>query len=65
MKVRDVVKRLEADGWYEVRGGKGSHRKFRHAEKPGQVIIAGHDGDDMPRGLLSKVLKQAGLSGGG
>jgi len=29
-----------------VHGGKGSHRKFRHARSPGFVLISGHDGDD-------------------
>jgi len=62
MKVRDVVKLLEADGWYEVRGGKGSHRKYRHPQKPGQVIVPLHDGDDVPRGLLGQILRQAGLA---
>lgn len=62
MKVRDVVKLLEEDGWYEVRGGKGSHRKYRHPRKPGQVIVPHHDGDDVPRGLLGHILRQAGLS---
>ena len=27
-------------------GGKGSHRKFRHARLPGSVILSGGDGDD-------------------
>ncbi|WP_375510607.1 type II toxin-antitoxin system HicA family toxin, partial [uncultured Nostoc sp.] len=27
MKVREVIKRLEADGWYLART-KGSHRQF-------------------------------------
>ncbi|WP_331001492.1 type II toxin-antitoxin system HicA family toxin [Nostoc sp. WHI] len=29
MKVREVIKRLEADGWYLDRT-KGSHRQFKH-----------------------------------
>jgi len=34
MKVRDILKRLAEDGWIEVKGGKGSHRKFKHPTKP-------------------------------
>lgn len=30
MKVRDVIKRLEGDGWYLART-KGDHRQFKHA----------------------------------
>jgi len=32
MKVRDLVKRVEGDGWRLVRT-KGSHRQFRHGSK--------------------------------
>jgi predicted RNA binding protein YcfA (HicA-like mRNA interferase family) len=42
MKVRDVLKRLGEDGWIEVQGGKGSHRKFKHPTKPGHVTVAFH-----------------------
>ncbi|WP_445267983.1 type II toxin-antitoxin system HicA family toxin [Synechococcus sp. C9] len=40
MKVREVIARLEADGWYQVRT-KGSHRHFRHPTKAGLVMVAG------------------------
>ncbi|MEH2143511.1 type II toxin-antitoxin system HicA family toxin [Nostoc sp.] len=32
-KVREVIKRLEADDWYLART-KGSHRQFKHPDKP-------------------------------
>ena len=60
MKVRDVVKMIENDGWLHVRT-RGSHRHFKHPTKPGLVTIAGHPGVDMPKGTLNSVLKQAGL----
>lgn len=41
MKVRDVIKLIEADGWYLV-VTKGSHRQYKHAQKTGRVTIAGH-----------------------
>ena len=34
MKVRDVIKQLQADGWYLDRI-RGSHRQFKHLGKPG------------------------------
>lgn len=37
---------LEAAGFMRVEGGKGSHRKFRHARFAGSVILSGKDGDD-------------------
>ena len=60
MKVRDVIKRIEADGWYLV-ATKGSHRQYEHLTKKGRVTIPGHFGDDMPIGTLHSVLRQAGL----
>ena len=62
MKVRDVLKRLAEDGWIEVKGGKGSHRKFRHPTKPGHVTVAFHSSNaDVPVGTLKNILKTAGL----
>lgn len=59
MKVRDVLKRLNDDGWYLNRQ-KGSHRQFEHKEKTGTVTVAGHPGDDVPIGTLKGIHKQAG-----
>jgi predicted RNA binding protein YcfA (HicA-like mRNA interferase family) len=60
MKVKDVIKTLETDGWYQVRV-RGSHRQFHHPSKPGTVTVSGKLSIDMPPGTLNSVLKQAGL----
>jgi predicted RNA binding protein YcfA (HicA-like mRNA interferase family) len=60
MKVRDVIKMIEEDGWYIART-RGSHRQFKHPRKPGLVTIAGHSNVDIPRGTLNSIRKQAGL----
>ena len=60
MKVRDIIKLIEADGWHVV-ATKGSHRQYKHAKKPGRVTIAGHPSDEMAPGTLNSVLKQAQL----
>ena len=60
VKVRDIVKQLEDDGWSVVRQ-RGSHRQFKHATKPGLVTVAGKPGDDVAPGTLNSILKQAGL----
>jgi predicted RNA binding protein YcfA (HicA-like mRNA interferase family) len=61
MKIRDVIKLIEADGWYLV-ATRGSHRQFKHPTKPGRVTIAGHPGDELAPGTLGSVLKQAQLT---
>jgi predicted RNA binding protein YcfA (HicA-like mRNA interferase family) len=48
MKIRDVIRLVEDDGWFHVRT-RGSHRHYKHATKPGLVTIAGHPGVDMPK----------------
>jgi predicted RNA binding protein YcfA (HicA-like mRNA interferase family) len=60
MKIRDVIKAIEEDGWYQVYQ-KGSHRQYKHSEKKGRVTIAGHPGDDLAPGTLNSVFKQAGV----
>ena len=62
MKVRAVIKLLEADGWRLARQ-TGSHRQFRHPIKPGTVTVAGKLSVDLPPGTLAKILRQTGLKG--
>lgn len=59
-KVRDVIRRLEDDGWYLV-ATKGSHRQFKHMEKKGRVTVPGKLNDELAPGTYNSVLKQAGL----
>jgi predicted RNA binding protein YcfA (HicA-like mRNA interferase family) len=51
---------IENDGWFIART-KGSHRQFKHREKPGLVTIAGKLNDDLAPGTLNSVPRQAGL----
>ncbi|MCH7567256.1 MAG: type II toxin-antitoxin system HicA family toxin [Nitrospirae bacterium] len=63
MKVREVIGLLKRDGWVLVTT-KGSHRQFKHPVKPGRVTVSSGLGDEMPRGTLASVLRQAGLKRG-
>jgi predicted RNA binding protein YcfA (HicA-like mRNA interferase family) len=60
MKVRDVIKMIETDGWYLV-ATKGSHQQYKHPHKPGRVTIAGHPSHDLAPGTLNRILKQSKL----
>jgi predicted RNA binding protein YcfA (HicA-like mRNA interferase family) len=60
MKVRELMRRLEQDGWTAVRQ-RGSHRVFRHPVKPGILVVPVHEGQDVNPGTLAAILKQAGL----
>jgi len=60
MKIRNVIEILEDRGWYLVRT-KGSHRQYKHPLKKGLVTISGHWNDDLAKGTLNSIFKQAGL----
>jgi len=60
MKVRDVVRMLQDDGWCLVRT-RGSHHHFRHAVKPGTVTVPGNPNFDLHPKTLASIFKQAGL----
>jgi predicted RNA binding protein YcfA (HicA-like mRNA interferase family) len=60
LKVREIIRRIEADGWYITRT-RGSHRQYKHPTKPGLVTIAGHPSDDLAIGTERSILRQAQL----
>ena len=60
MKVKEVIKKLTQDGWRLV-AIKGSHRQFKHSEKPGRVTVPGKPSDDLPIGTLMSISKQSGI----
>jgi predicted RNA binding protein YcfA (HicA-like mRNA interferase family) len=62
MKVRDVIKQIEEDGWIPIRT-RGDHRQFKHPMKTGKVTITGQLGKDVPVGTLKSILKQAQIEG--
>jgi predicted RNA binding protein YcfA (HicA-like mRNA interferase family) len=46
-KVRELIRGLHNAGFIEVKGGKGSHRKFVHSKHSGAVTVSGQLGDDV------------------
>jgi predicted RNA binding protein YcfA (HicA-like mRNA interferase family) len=60
MKVSEVLRILQSDGWTLV-ATRGSHRQFKHANKPGRVSVPGKPSDDLAPGTLNSILKQADL----
>jgi len=54
VKVRDVIRRIEADGWYLART-TGSHRQFKHPTKRGLVTVPGKPGADLAIGTLMSI----------
>ena len=59
-RVREAIRIVERDGWYQVRSS-GSHRQYRHPEKPGRVTIAGNPSKELEIKIWHSILEQAGL----
>ena len=59
MKSAEVIKKLKADGWYEV-NVVGSHHQFKHKTKLGRVTVK-HPCKDIPIGTLKSIERQSGL----
>jgi predicted RNA binding protein YcfA (HicA-like mRNA interferase family) len=59
MDSREVIKKLKAEGWFEV-ARVGSHKQFKHPTKPGRVTVP-FPRKDIPAGTLRSIEKQAGI----
>ena len=60
LKVSEIIKLLEAAGWYLHRHNGTSHRQFKHPDKTGKVTVNGKKSHDITGTLLKSVEKQAG-----
>ena len=60
IKVREVMRILRRDGWHIDRI-RGSHRIYKHPEKTGTVVVAGHPSDDVHPGIWQEIQRQAGF----
>jgi predicted RNA binding protein YcfA (HicA-like mRNA interferase family) len=54
MKIKEIIKVLEEDGWSLART-RGSHRQFKHPSKPGTVTVSGKTSVDIPLGTLNSI----------
>ena len=54
MKVREIIRLLEDDGWY-LCATRGSHRQYKHPVKLGRVTVPGKPSDDLAPGMLKTV----------
>lgn len=58
MKVRDIVRVIEKDGW-RFHSQRGSHSQYVHPVKKGRVTVPGNPGDDLDIGTLRSIYRQA------
>lgn len=63
MKVRDVIKRLEENGWvFARRGGRSSHRIYKKDGVQAEVSISGEDSKDVTPGQLQDIRRKSGVT---
>jgi predicted RNA binding protein YcfA (HicA-like mRNA interferase family) len=60
MTAKELIKLLEKEGWFFVRQ-KGSHKVFKKEGVNHIITVPDHAGQDIGKGLLNKILKDAGL----
>ncbi len=62
MQVREVIKRIEADGWYFARrGGRSSHRIYKKDGVQDEISISGNDSKEVLSGQLQDIRRKSGL----
>jgi predicted RNA binding protein YcfA (HicA-like mRNA interferase family) len=59
MKSAELIRQLTKEGWTLDRVA-GSHHIFKHPTKAGHISVP-HPKADLGKGLIHKLLKQAGL----
>ena len=62
MKVWDVIKRIEADGWvFARRGSRASHQIYKKTGVAAEIVVSGAASDDVSPGQLQSIRRKSGL----
>lgn len=64
IKIREIVAELTANGFVLTKGGKGSHRRYKHQASGLSATICGKDGDDAKPYLVKQVRATIGKATG-
>lgn len=59
MSPKEVLRRLESEGWAVVRKGPGDHVQLKRADLPGRVTVD-MGVREIPIGTLRSIFRQAG-----
>jgi predicted RNA binding protein YcfA (HicA-like mRNA interferase family) len=62
MTAQDVIRKIKADGWYELPGKKSGHKQFKHPSKQGKVTVPMHTKPrDLGISILKNIERQSGV----
>jgi mRNA interferase HicA len=57
----ELIRKLKAHGFEELRPGKGSHRQFWNPTTKKVITVAVHTPKEVGTGLANRILKDAGI----
>ncbi|WP_419806513.1 type II toxin-antitoxin system HicA family toxin [Terriglobus sp.] len=60
MRPQEFIRILLKAGFFQVRQ-EGSHIRFRHPDRDRDIIVPYHAGQELSKGLLHRLKKDAGL----
>jgi mRNA interferase HicA len=60
MKCSELIRILKNHGCFIARQS-GSHLVMKHRVKKGQIVVPDHGSSEIGRGLMAKILKDAGI----
>jgi predicted RNA binding protein YcfA (HicA-like mRNA interferase family) len=60
VKVKDVIKAIERDGWV-LRNTTGDHRVYKKDGMVDNVTIPGKLSDEMTQGMVAQIRRKTGL----
>jgi len=61
VKFTELYRLLEANGWVRISGKK--HHKYVHSDFSYFIPVGRHESQEVPKGTLNKILKDAHLEG--
>jgi predicted RNA binding protein YcfA (HicA-like mRNA interferase family) len=61
MTAKELEKKITSVGYKFERMSGGSHRQYKHPDRPELISIPFHGSKDLKLGTLNQILKQAGL----
>lgn len=62
-KIRDMIRIIKDDGWFELKLKGSSHIQYRHPTKKGKVTISVGSSlnEDLDKETEASILRQAGM----
>ena len=61
MNYNELTKLMKQAGWQFCRNGNGSHKIWRHPERPNKIAVPDHGSKEIDPGLVRGIKKQAGI----